>query len=408
MNVNVRLVGVYIFCLSLSFLAGIYFGPYLFFLFFFLLFFPIGLVAATVIPYRSVDVQQHWSVFKPVRGEKVSARLFVVNRSPLPMQGLHVEFETDMRRQSGELAPMDLTLRGRTSHDIALTLLFAHRGAYRLGVESVRAVDPLGFVRLQRQIETRPYLVYPRIHQLQHFSTVVTDVLGGSAVSADRHAGDLGNFVQLREYRDGESIRQISWRKYASTGKPFLREYEREQKNGVILYLDTSPAPSLSPDPREHEDTAVEIFLTLIGYLLEHRVTPMVRVPGNPDLERIESGPDAFDKLVRSSISCGFAKHGGLEALIDQDVREGLLSRKVVVAITHDVESGMRNLLENGTVTDLKLVLNLAGLSPELQVSLAADAAGLFAERSDLYVVDDARHIASVLEGKTYGVSVGG
>ncbi len=408
MNVNVRLVGVYIFSLSLSFLAGIYFGPYLFFVFFFLLFFPISLVASTVIPFRSIQVQQHWSVFKPVRGEKVSARLFVVNRSPFPMQGLHVEFETDMRRQSGELAPMDITLRARTSHDIAMTLLFAHRGAYRLGVESVRAADPLGFVALQRRIETRPYLVYPRIHELQHFSTVVTDVLGGSAVSADRHAGDLGNFVQLREYRDGESIRQISWRKYASTGKPFLREYEREQKNGVIIYFDTSPAPPESSDPREYEDAGVEIFLALVRYLLEHRVTPIVRAPGNPELEKVELGPECFDKLVRSSISCSYARHGGLEALVDQDVRDGLLSRKVVVAITHDVQSGLRNSLENGTVTDLKLVLNLAGLGRGLQMRLRSDAAGLFGERADLYVVDDARTIGSVLEGKTYGVTVGG
>ncbi|WP_455383402.1 DUF58 domain-containing protein [Salinispira pacifica] len=403
---NVRLIGVYIFSLSLSFLAGIYFGPYLFFIFVLLLLFPIVLVASTLIPFTSIDVNQKWSASKPVRGEQVSARLFVVNRSVLPMPGLHVEFETDMREKSGELVPLDLNLRPRTSHNVALTLLFPHRGAYKLGVESITAADPAGFVRVSRTIETRPYLVYPRVHQLRHFSTVVTDVLGGSAISADRHAGDLGNFVQLREYRDGESIRQISWRKYASTGKPFLREYEREQKNGVILYLDTAPAPQESPDPAEHEDAAVEVFLSLVRYLTEHRVPLFLRAPGNPELERMESGPEGFDKLVRSSIFARFLPHAGLDALIEQDQRKGLLSKKIVVAVTHTVDMGVRNTLENGTVSDLKLVLNCAGLSTERQRSIKREATGLFGERADLYVVDNADYIASVLEGSGHGVAL--
>ncbi|HUX14309.1 MAG TPA: DUF58 domain-containing protein [Spirochaetia bacterium] len=406
MQINVRLIGVYIFCLSLTFLAGIYFGSQLLFIFMFLLFVPLVLVVATVIPFRSITIRQAWSASRPVRGEDVEVRLFVINRSRLAMHALHVEFESDMKENIGLLAPSDLTLQGGASHSLTLKLIFPYRGAYRLGVRSIGATDPLGFLKVHRKLETRPYLVYPQVHELQSFSTVISDVLGGHAASAAQDTGDGGNFVQLREYRDGESVRHIFWRKFASTGKPFLREYEHERKTGVVVYLDTSPAAPDSVNPREQQDTSIEIFLSLVKYLLDHGISPVVKASGNPELEAIKTGPEGFDGLLKASVGAVFGSRSTIASLISEDSLAGVLDRKIVVTVTHRLEPALRNSIENGVLTGFKLILNMAGLEPGRRFLIQKEAAGLFGESAELYAVEESNRIASTLEGKNHGVAV--
>ncbi len=406
MQINVRLIGVYIFCLSLTFLAGIYFGSQLLFIFIFLFLVPLVLGAATVIPFRSIIVRQQWSASRPVRGENVDVKLFVVNSSRLAMHALHVEFESDMTDSDGSLSPADLTLLGGASHSVTLKLVFPYRGAYRLGVRSIGAADPLGFLKLDRKIGTRPYLVYPQVHELQTFSTVVPDVLGGYAASSAQDTGDGGNFVQLREYRDGESVRHIFWRKFASTGKPFLREYEHERKNGVVVYLDTTPASKETVDPREQQDTSIEIFLSIVKYLVDHGIPPLLRASGNPELEVTKEGPEGFDTLIKASIGAAFSSRSDISTLINEDSLAGVLDRKIVVAITHRLEPGIRNSIENGVLSGFKLILNTAGIDRTRRFLLEKEAAGLFGERAELYIVEAANRIAPTLEGKTYGLAL--
>lgn len=59
--------------------------------------------------------------------------------------------------------------------------------------------------------------------------------------------GDSEEFLSLRDYRPGDSLRRISWKSWARTGKPVVREYEEEFYVRHALVLDSFGLPFASP-----------------------------------------------------------------------------------------------------------------------------------------------------------------
>ncbi len=59
--------------------------------------------------------------------------------------------------------------------------------------------------------------------------------------------GDSEEFLSLRDYRPGDSLRRISWKSWARTGKPVVREYEEEFYVRHALVLDSFGLPFGSP-----------------------------------------------------------------------------------------------------------------------------------------------------------------
>ena len=79
---------------------------------------------------------------------------------------------------------------------------------------------------------------------------------------------------ELREYRSGDEMRAIHWRRTASIGKPVVREFEREAAAVLSILLDNG-APS-RPDPSF--DAALEQNVSRAAYVAERALARGYRV----------------------------------------------------------------------------------------------------------------------------------
>ena len=61
-----------------------------------------------------------------------------------------------------------------------------------------------------------------------------------SGLYASVFRGQGMDFDEVREYREGDEIRQIDWRVTARTGKPYLKVYREERERQVMLCVDAS------------------------------------------------------------------------------------------------------------------------------------------------------------------------
>jgi uncharacterized protein (DUF58 family) len=68
----------------------------------------------------------------------------------------------------------------------------------------------------------------------------VNSVLCGLYASVFRGQGM--NFEEVREYREGDEIRNMDWRVTARTGVPHLKVFREERQRSVILAVDIGPA----------------------------------------------------------------------------------------------------------------------------------------------------------------------
>jgi uncharacterized protein (DUF58 family) len=101
-----------------------------------------------------------------------------------------------------------------------------------------------------------------------------SEILGHALRATDRRAQTTGalqkrqrgegtHFRQLREYRQGDSLRSIDWKATARHRKPISREYQIERDQQIVFLLDTGRRMLARDDGASHFDHALHALLSL-------------------------------------------------------------------------------------------------------------------------------------------------
>ena len=124
--------------------------------------------------------------------------------------------------------------------------------------------DPLGFFQRYKVIPTGAsrLVVLPKRYPLADFEMPgsASFRIGGQETS--NAIGNSGEFVGLREYRPGDSMRQIHWKSWAHTGKPMVKELENTFYPRYALVLDTFAG---SPDSQVFEEMVSVASSFIVG-----------------------------------------------------------------------------------------------------------------------------------------------
>lgn len=90
---------------------------------------------------------------------------------------------------------------------------------------------------------------------------MVNNILGGEYQSAFKGRGM--EFAEVREYNYGDDIRQIDWNVTARTGDPFIKQFEEEREQTLMLCVDISPSGIFGSKNQSKMDLSIEICAVL-------------------------------------------------------------------------------------------------------------------------------------------------
>ncbi len=104
-----------------------------------------------------------------------------------------------------------------------------------------------------------------------------TAIAGYTLLATDNHTSQLGirrkprrgtglEFHQLREYRLGDSLRQLDWKATSRRQQLISREYQDERDQQIVLLLDSGRRMRARDDHLSHFDHALNAML-LVGYI---------------------------------------------------------------------------------------------------------------------------------------------
>lgn len=106
--------------------------------------------------------------------------------------------------------------------------------------------------------------VYPDFARLYDASLKgVDDWLGQLGVRQQQRRGLGQEFQQLREFRDGDTLRQIDWKATARKRTPIAREYQDERDQQIIFLLDCGRRMRSQDGDLSHFDHALNACLLL-------------------------------------------------------------------------------------------------------------------------------------------------
>ncbi len=90
---------------------------------------------------------------------------------------------------------------------------------------------------------------------------MVNSIFGGEYQSAFKGRGM--EFSEVREYIYGDDIRQIDWNVTARTGDPFIKKFEEEREQTLMLCVDISPSGVFGSQGQSKMELAIEICAVL-------------------------------------------------------------------------------------------------------------------------------------------------
>ncbi len=146
-----------------------------------------------------------------------------------------------------------------------------NRGAYPLKKVAVNVPEIMGMMQWPFPFQgSAELLVYPRPIAVKEFPFLTSGASGVVFAPLLMPSLTRGmNFVGVREYREGDALRDLHHKAFARYGRPFTKEFETERGAGAILVLDTA-APSFSE--RQHLEAAIRLTAGIGLWLLERNI----------------------------------------------------------------------------------------------------------------------------------------
>ena len=218
-------------------------------------------------------------------GEQIPVTLTLHNRSRIPLPWLQAAESVPPQLGAGKTPSYALSLRGLQTVSFEYQIRPTRRGYYRLGPLHLRSGDLFGWSE-QSGVSGASYLtVYPRIIPLAHLG-LPSRLPFGTIASNQRLFEDPARPVGVRNYRSGDSQRQINWKVSAHTNSLVVRTLQ------PAISLDTGIVLNLARDDYERRtrysvpEWAIEIAASLAAHLVERQQAVGLMTNGRDPLPR--------------------------------------------------------------------------------------------------------------------------
>lgn len=166
------------------------------------------------------------------------------------------EFPLSLPLRPGQYSQCEYRLRARERGPICLASLY------------LRVPSSFGLWRVHYQVEVESNIkVYPDFSAISAYTILATDNHASQlGIKRKPKRGEGMDFMQLRDYRRGDTLRQIDWKATARRRKIISKEYQDERDQQVLLLIDSGRRMRAQDDNLNHFDHALNAAL-LVSYI---------------------------------------------------------------------------------------------------------------------------------------------
>ncbi len=191
------------------------------------------------------------------------ARLAVENRARRAISLALFDHHPPAMRAEG--LPARLRLEPETRAEHSYRLWPESRGDHGFGPVELRIRAPFGLVeRHARAGEAQTVRAYPNFRAATGYELLaVENRTGALGIRRRPRRGEGLEFHQLREYRAGDSLRQVDWKATARLRRTISREYQDQRDQQLIFLLDCGRRLHTKDGERSHFDAALDAVLLL-------------------------------------------------------------------------------------------------------------------------------------------------
>ena len=162
------------------------------------------------------------------------------------------------------------------------------RGDLQINTTELWVKSLFGLLKRRLELECKSTAkVYPNFRSIHNYVLLATEQRTRQLGIRQRQKRGQGlDFHQLREYREGDSLRQIDWRSTSRLRKIISKEYQQERDQNIIFLLDSGRRMRTKDGELSHFDQALNATLLVSHIALKQGDAVGLKVFG------------AFDRFV--------------------------------------------------------------------------------------------------------------
>jgi hypothetical protein len=210
-----------------------------------------------------------WSQLRCEEGDTIVTTMSILHRWPWPAWGMTVEADDAIASHvDAENQPICLSrVPALSKSDFEWTCRPRSRGRYPQKTVLLSTAFPFGIWKSHRKVTVRQSLiVWPKVVKLidvpQHHGHQNNGI-----GSVSEKLGDEGDWMGVRPYRPGDSLRQVHWAQTSRRDSLVVFDRQTRCRQVVSLWLDSTAATSANYEEREW---MIRILATLGTHFLAH------------------------------------------------------------------------------------------------------------------------------------------
>lgn len=164
-----------------------------------------------------------------------------------------------------ENLPITITLPAKGWGEINYRIRPLKRGNFKFNLTQIRIHSLMGFWKRNHYIGSESSVrVYPNFAAVMKFTLLAMDQrLSQIGIVKKRRRGEGQDFHQLREYREGDSLRQVDWKATARLSKLISRDYQEERDQQIVFLVDCGRRMLSQDGQLSHFDHTLNAILLL-------------------------------------------------------------------------------------------------------------------------------------------------
>jgi len=218
---------------------------------------------------------------------------------------------------------------------IKYTLECPIMGPYTIGPLMLRKGDfSIMFFEEDRTEEYSDFIVLPRVEEIKDAGLHSRTPKLFSGTATLKQPGPGYEFYALREYRPGDSFRDINWKAYARSGELLVNAREREAISDIMIVVDSRAITESGPLKNTSRIINARTAASLASYFIKGKNSVGLTVYGDGvHMLQPSTGERHLDKILSSLATMTAGGDTGLEAAVSV-VAPHIPSRSPVIIVS--------------------------------------------------------------------------
>ncbi len=318
---------------------------------------PVTLLVYLLLVLARFKIYQYLESKDIVSDHKIPFYFTLQNEDYFPFCAVRVSFYSDFSVIDGLSDDNEYELLPKAKIKKETGLICKYRGEYNVGIKSVTLRDFLCIFKLTyKNREALRVRVLPNMIRLSALRSVDVESISDRETNANAAYPD----VTVREYVPGDDSRRINWKQTAKVGKPMVRNYIGEEKNGVGLVIDPLRISKKETEYLPIENRVLEIAVALTLFMEEKHIPISVYRFAEGVTETTVDGAESFDEFYKVASAFSFEPDvDRIDMLKGLSLTRSLYEKKTVFVVTADLTDGLYEFSKGLNQSDTEVIIYL-------------------------------------------------